>query len=52
MDIERAIRYVSDYGSRQMNSDFTEAMNTLIREVRLLRKENMMLKKDKEVGNE
>jgi len=52
MDIERAIHYISDYSSRVMNSDFTDAMNTLIREVRELRRENAVLRKDREVENE
>ena len=52
MDIERAIHYISDYGSKIMNSDFTDAMNTLVREVRELRRENAMLRRDREVENE
>ena len=50
MEIERAILYINDYGSRLMNSDFTEAMNTVIGELRRLQKENKMLEETKKIN--
>ena len=50
MEIERAIHYILDYGSQLMNSDYTEAMNTVVGELRRLQKENKMLEETKKIN--
>lgn len=47
MEIERAVHYILDYSSRTINSDYTEAINTIVGELRRLQKEVTMLKEDK-----
>ena len=40
MQLERAILYINDYASKEMDCAYTQAMNTVVMELRELQKEN------------
>lgn len=48
MDKERAFWYLSDFSNTTINSDFIEAVNTILGYVRDLERENIQLKETKE----
>ena len=50
MDIERAILYVNNYASKEMDCAYTQAMNTVVMELRRLQKENIMLQETKKIN--
>ena len=39
MQLERAILYINDYASKEMDCAYTQAMNTVVSELRTLQKE-------------
>ena len=49
MEIDKAKEYIQFFGCDKFNSDFNEAMNTLMLYIKDLEHENKMLKKDKEM---
>lgn len=49
MEIGKALWYLQDFTHTTMNSDFVDAVNTVVAEYKKLEKEIIMLKKDKEV---
>lgn len=49
MEINKALWYLQDFTNTTINSDFIEAVNTVILEYKKLQNEIMMLKSDKSV---
>ena len=52
MDIKRAIWYLKDFGFNSFNSDFREAIVTVLAEYERLEKENQQLRDTRRYQNE